>query len=381
MTAPSCSRRGRARVATLALVAACAACGPSAGAASAADAPAQVSQILSGAFPGATVSLSSGGYGQTAAAVGVSAGSSTTGAPAGSGSSATTSTVQTVDVRLGRATPAGSPMADAFTWADTQWRAQLVSAAAAEVTPAITGYSVTEPDGTVPGGAGNFFQGSVRSDPTNAAIDDPGLDSISESAAVSQLDSNIATLGDALGAGAVVSSSTAVIATGSFALSATVDVASADDLAGHLGDIVDGLETGLVGGSSSLIEGLGVEVLAQGVPEVGAWEAARAGAGDLQFNPGITVGATLAPTRTFPDLTGGPAAAASGLGAAARAARPASRRLAPTAAIGGNARASHLDPLWLGLFAVAAAIAAAGLAYAVRRRRGRTGATPASPPA
>lgn len=281
--------------------------------------PAAVSQVASAAFPGATVSLGSGIYGQSSDALGSLA--PATGGAATTQSAAPTplSDLHTLEIQLADPTPDGTALDNTFDWADTGWKAQLVAAVSAVANPSITGYSLSEPDGTVPSEASNFFQGSVRSDPTNSAIDDADMDTITHAQAESQLNSNIATLSSALGAGGLESSSVTVIplgaGTNSFALAATLDVSSVADLDGHIGDIVDGLETGLLGGSKSLIEGLGIQVFVDNTPEIGAWEAARAGSGDLQFNKDLTVPDVLTPTQQFANLTAGPAASASALGA------------------------------------------------------------------
>lgn len=215
------------------------------------------------------------------------------------------------------APPAASQTMQEFAYADIQWRAQLGTAAAALSDPAIGSYSIQYADGSVPSLAGNYFSDSIPR-PGPAALPDPSIDKLPQSDAVAQAKSNVSALAKVLPRDAIAGSTVKAIPiapdANRYAISVVVDLTSGSALSGHLGDALKGLETGLISGSDVMIEGISITVSAQGKPLAGSWESIRAGAGGLQFAPTIHPGSSLAPTTTFPNLTGLTAPATSVLG-------------------------------------------------------------------
>lgn len=80
-----------------------------------------------------------------------------------------------------------------------------------------------------------------------------------------QLNSNLQTLTDALGAGAVLASHITTLpvdpANGAYAFEVDLKVSDLSVLTGHLADVLNGLDTGLVGDQTALAEGLAINVV------------------------------------------------------------------------------------------------------------------------
>lgn len=205
-----------------------------------------------------------------------------------------------------------------FAYEDIGWRVRLVASIANETNPYLTSFSVLPTTGTVPINAQDALHGGivVGSQPFN----NPSLDSVGPSAALSQLQSNLTALKNALPTGSVLSESAVVLPLGSsvnqFALQANVTVDQPSSVAGHYGDVIEGLQTGLIGGPfTSMIEGLEIEVTAaDGTPVVGAWESTRSASGTLQFGDPTQATSSMQVTTSFPVLTGGPTTASGALG-------------------------------------------------------------------
>jgi hypothetical protein len=200
----------------------------------------------------------------------------------------------------------GTPLERTFAYADNGWKLHLAVAVAATTDPTITSARLTNADGSIPEGANNYYQ----EEPINALGGDPKLDTLSLSRAETQLRSNLHTLSTGLGAGAITRQHITVIPIDSsrdqYALEADINLRGQSALHGHLGDALDGLDTGLIGNASSLIEGLAVVVTIRDAPVAGVWSAVRYGSGASEFAPSLHPTGDYAPTLTFPDLTGGP---------------------------------------------------------------------------
>ncbi|MGH3525241.1 MAG: hypothetical protein ACRDU4_21025, partial [Mycobacterium sp.] len=93
-----------------------------------------------------------------------------------------------------------------------------------------------------------------------------------------------------------------------YALEADIVLDRASSSAGHYGDILRGLRTGLTGDlASTPIEGLSIVVTTvDGTPVVGSWESTRAGGGATQFADPEAQPQHPQATTTFRNLTGGP---------------------------------------------------------------------------
>ncbi|HWP33908.1 MAG TPA: hypothetical protein VNL97_09205, partial [Solirubrobacterales bacterium] len=103
---------------------------------------------------------------------------------------------------------------------------------------------------------------------------------------------------------------------GRFALSVTVGTESRGALLERSGDVMVGLQTGLVGDVHANIEGLAITVVEGEVPIAASWTAARAMAGTAMLAPGLELPAVQSVDVEFPNLTGGPRVEAAGVGAA-----------------------------------------------------------------
>jgi hypothetical protein len=232
--------------------------------------------------------------------------------------------IETLEIRLPPKDhpPSGSVLEQNFVYAEIGWKARLAFAVVTSRDRAITKYRLTYADGSTPRAALDYFHGGslpvhfIGGKPGGV---DPKLDTLDVSKAEVQLRSSLAILHKALGTGAITGQQISVISIDpshdQFALQVDIAVRGPSVLAGHLGDVVDGLETGLVGGPvTSLIEGLGVVVTAQGAPLIGAWAAPRSGTGSTDFAPSIHSSGDYSVTLNFPDLTGGPHAVATAHG-------------------------------------------------------------------
>lgn len=216
------------------------------------------------------------------------------------------------------ARPTGSAIARTFAYSTLGWKAAVAAAAARAVDQKITAFALAYPGGKVPTAAFNSFHGVIRLHPGRQQLDDPRIDSVSSTAARSQAESNIATLGTVLPPGSIRSHTVSVISldrsTNRYALSIDVQLAFAHGAARRVGDLIDGLQTGLTGGADAVVEGLAITVHTGQGPMAGSWQAVRAGSGNLQFDRSVEPSATMTATRAYPDFTGGPETVAAGVG-------------------------------------------------------------------
>jgi hypothetical protein len=337
--------------------------------ASATSPPAAISGIVQSVFPAASVSLGPSSYGEVLAAPDESASAAPT--PVGTSSSAPDSPLS-LNIQLGSPTASGSARENVFRWSEVMWQADAAAALASTIDPAIDAFQITEPDGSTPAGAANFMRGSVRGNPTNSAIDEPSLDTISPAIASRQMQSNISALTAAMEPGAITAATVDTTPFGNssdqFLVDVKVSLDSVADLEGFYGDLVDGLQTGLVGGGDSLVEGLEVQVSVNGQPELGVWTDPRGGLGALQLDPSLTPPDAYVPTATYKDLTNGPSTSSSVVGAQASI-TPAKRRSLASAQK--SARSSNHGHSWLVWFALILLAAGAAIQYWRSRQPGR----------
>lgn len=209
--------------------------------------------------------------------------------------------------------PSGSATAQQFAYANLSWRADLGTAAIGVTKTQLLSYKITYADGTVPGAAFNYFTNLIRLQPGPSTPEDPSIDTLASSSAVAQAKASVAALTAALPAGAITNSTVTVVPITSdasqYALSIAVDLSDPALLNGHIGDLLQGLGTGLVAGADVMIEGLEITVSSAGQPLAGSWQAIRSGIGTVAFDPSIDQSSFSSSTVDFPNLTGlgGPA--------------------------------------------------------------------------
>jgi hypothetical protein len=208
---------------------------------------------------------------------------------------------------------------DAFAYGDVAWRAGMLAASLSTEVPGLAGYRLSAPADmqvSVPSAALGVLQGSLP--PAGAGAKLVDLGSVSEKEALAQMASNLATLEAALPPPVVTSTGVSIVPVdaerGRFALSVTVGTEASATLLEHAGDVMVGLQTGLVGDVRANIEGLAITVLEGGRPLAASWIAVRAMAGTTMLAPGLELPAVQSVDADFRNLTGGPEVAAAGLG-------------------------------------------------------------------
>jgi hypothetical protein len=211
--------------------------------------------------------------------------------------------------------------ADPFAYGDLAWRAEMLAASLATQVADLRGYRLAPPDGlevSVPPAALGLVQGSLPAPEAAAKLADLG--SISEKEALAQMASNLEVLESAIAAPAITSTDVNVVPIdaprGRFALSVTVGTEAGEALMERSGDVMVGLQTGLVGDVHANVEGLAITVVERGAPLAASWIATRAMAGTTMLSPGLELAPVQGLDVEFPNLTGGPDVEASGLGAA-----------------------------------------------------------------
>jgi hypothetical protein len=204
-----------------------------------------------------------------------------------------------------------------FLYQELGWQAQIKAGAVDATTP-VSNYSVTTSVGTVPDGATNYFHGTFLDAASPGS--DGGLDTIPQATAIQQAQSNTSTFEGVLPSGSVTNADVNVLPVGSgtdeYALEIDVTLNSSADLAGHYGDALVGLATGLDSSfSNDPLEGLAIKITAaDGTPILGAWNSTRLQSGNMAFaDPSAATGA-MSVSTAYPDLTGLPAATTEDLG-------------------------------------------------------------------
>jgi hypothetical protein len=209
--------------------------------------------------------------------------------------------------------------ADAFAYGDVAWRADMLAASLATEAPELAGYRLAPPAGmqvAVPPAALGVLQGSLPAPETASKL--TSLGSVTEEEALAQMASNLDTLRNAVPPGAIASTDVSVVhidaARDRFALSVSVGTREGDALLKQAGDVMVGLQTGLVGGLSASIEGLAIAIQEEGRPLAASWIATRAMAGTTMLAPGHELPQVQSVDVEFPNLTGGPQVQAAGIG-------------------------------------------------------------------
>jgi hypothetical protein len=202
------------------------------------------------------------------------------------------------------------------------WHAALAASLAGVGDTNIVRYSVSVPGVTVSPAEQGVMQGVIRltvGGPENGGAL-ANLGAVPYQTLMSQLQSNVEVLTGALPAGTVLGSDAFAVpvvgSSGDYGFEVDLKVTSLATLQGFVGDIVEGLGTGLTGGLSAPTEGVAINIVDSQGRRVGWWSATRAASGFAIGDPILPV-AGGTETTTFPNLTGGPAPTTSVSGAAA----------------------------------------------------------------
>lgn len=211
------------------------------------------------------------------------------------------------------------PDADLYAAAETGWKAQMATMLALDQAPDVTALEVAPAGGSVSPVAANFLHQTVRMAPgEHAGFDLQRSGSVSQADARRQLASNLAVLAGALPPDTLQTQRVTTIpldpAAGRFALQVDLGVHAIAVLQDHLGDLLAGLPTGLVGDASATVEGLAIVVTDDAGQRIGSWQSARNGNGSMLWSRAIALPPTLTTTATFPNLIDGPPTSASASG-------------------------------------------------------------------
>ena len=199
------------------------------------------------------------------------------------------------------------------------WRGALIAATAATRLPAVTQFAITDEAGAQPPAAAFYLDGAVRVAPGQPlAAGMTRLDAIARSAARRQLDANLGVLMRGLPSGSIGRAAVSEIpvdpARRGMAFAVELTVKDLRSLRGHLGDLFDGLATGLAPGSDSTVEGLAIHAVDAGGRQAGSWMATRSQQGTTVMDPRIKPPAVIVPRLRFVNETGGPDPVASAHG-------------------------------------------------------------------
>lgn len=180
-------------------------------------------------------------------------------------------------------------------------------------------YSMTYADRSVPAAGTDDFNGYIATTPGTPLPGAPSMGKVSQETAKQQVSSDFTTLSYLLPPGTLTASSVDIIplipSQDLYALSIRIDLDNADALHGHIGDTLQGFDTGLVGGADAAVEGIETTVYVQGTPMIGSWASNRGHYGGQWTNPSLQAGRQFTETMAFPNLTGLPSPGAIGNGA------------------------------------------------------------------
>ena len=200
--------------------------------------------------------------------------------------------------------------AEALPLAELAWKAHLVGGVTAADDPRILQFSTTWVGQTQ--AQAQTLTHVVRTEP-GAELPGrfPRIGTASVATARQQLTSNLDVLRAALPAGTVERSRVVTVpvdaSRGLFALEVRLKVSSLDALTPHLGDVIDGLATGLVGDETAVVEGLAIDVVDEQGARAGWWRTERTQTGIGIPGPTQPDGSVAPVDADFPNLTGGPA--------------------------------------------------------------------------
>lgn len=209
-------------------------------------------------------------------------------------------------------TAPNTPTATTASYAELGWKAALAAGAAGQQFPDIVSYQLSVAGETPTGQQTNYLSGPIRAMPGGPERSPfSAIGSVPLTTLTQQLNSNLGTLTGVLGAGAVLASHTTTLpvnqANSAYAFEVDLKVSDLSVLSGHLADVLNGLDTGLVGDQTAPAEGLAINVVDTQGRRVSWWSAVRAGDGSAVADPPVSLSNGAAETATFTNLTGGPA--------------------------------------------------------------------------
>jgi hypothetical protein len=194
---------------------------------------------------------------------------------------------------------------------ELEWKFDLIAGVAAAGYRDITGWQATWPGITYRDPP--YERHGLYIAPTNY----PRLGTVDAQGATQQLASSLSVVHSVYPPGTITASRIVVVpvnaAANLFGLEAQIRTPDMADLKPHIGDIVQGLETGLTGDQSATIEGLSIQLMDDAGHRSGWWSAVRAGSGAGLEDPSVSQ-CGYTPDTTFPNLTGGPRTVDSGCG-------------------------------------------------------------------
>lgn len=209
--------------------------------------------------------------------------------------------------------------ATTVSYGELGWKAALAAGDVGIADPNIIGYAVVVAGASPTSEQQNFLSSPIRAMPGGPERSSfSAIGTISLSDLTAQMNSNVRTLEGALGAGTVTAAHVVPVpvdsATGAYALEVDLAVTNLSALTAHTSDIMNGLETGLVGDDGAPAEGVAINIVDAHGNRASWWSAVRSGNGSAVVDPPLSLNQSEDETTTFPNLTGGPAF--SGFGAA-----------------------------------------------------------------
>lgn len=213
------------------------------------------------------------------------------------------------DQRMSAPAPAANERA--IPAAQLAWKAQLSAAVAATRDPKIVGFTVEPKRSTLDREQSSYLRARLRRSPgdqTNAGYG--RLGTVSVDRATSQLASNLRVLARVMPSGAVTQTSIHPVhvdrASNLFGLEVDIKVVDLQTVRPYLGDVMNGLATGLIGNRDAVVEGLAINLIDAKGQRAGWWSTTRAGIGTGIPSPTLA-GAPIGEVHAdFPNLTGGP---------------------------------------------------------------------------
>lgn len=223
------------------------------------------------------------------------------------------------------------------------WKAELVAGVAAEQDPNIVAFAVSAPDISV--SESHLLSASLRSAPgTPLPNVHPKLGTVNVGEATAQLASSLTVLRSVLPPGTIRGTRVVSVpvdrAHSLYGMEADIRVTDIALLNPHLGDVVDGLATGLVGDGTAVTEGLALNVIDDQGRRAGWWRNPRTGAGFAIQDPS-EANASMRVDARFPNLTGGPRTSVSSLSPSVSSSSPSVSSSGARAPIGAATHAKN----------------------------------------
>ena len=192
--------------------------------------------------------------------------------------------------------------------AEVGWRVALVTASLGLFDTDIVGYAATVPGVRLNADERAFLAGTIRSAAGGPEhVLDSRIGTVSYATLRAQIRSNLATLERALPGHTVLRSAIVPVpvdaATDDYAFEVDIAVKSLATLKPYLGDVFDGLDTGLAGATDAQTEGLAISIVDPKGRRAGMWSAERTGLGLSVADP-VVQWTAISETTTFRNLTG-----------------------------------------------------------------------------